>query len=139
LGALTHAIEGYVSIDATPMPDALAVHAMKIIRKYVPRAVANGRDMGAREHIAYARSLARMAFNNAGLGYVRAIAHLFGGFYNLPHGVCNAILLPHVSRFNLMAKLDRYADIAEFLGENVEGLSEYDAALLAISSIERLS
>src|SRR5699024_10820269 len=83
--------------------------------------------------------LAGMAFNNAGVGYVHAIAHQFGGFYNLPHGVCNAILLPHVSRFNLMAKIDRYADIAEFLGEKVEGLIEYDLALLALISIEILT
>src|SRR5699024_675936 len=82
---------------------AIAIHAMKIIPKYLPRAVANGQDMEAREQMAYAQSLAGMAFNNAGLGYVHAIAHQFGGFYNLPHGVCNAILLPHVSRFNLMA------------------------------------
>src|SRR5690625_7613114 len=95
--------------------------------------------MEAGQRRAYAQSLAGMAFNNAGLGCVHAIGQQFGGFYNLPHGVCNAILLPHVSRFNLMAKIDRYADIAEFLGEKVEGLSEYDAALLAISSIERLS
>src|SRR5699024_1811506 len=100
---------------------------------------ANGQDMEAREQMAYAQSLAGMAFNNAGLGCVHAIAHQFGGFYNLPHGVCNAILLPHVSRFNLMAKIDRYADIAEFLCEKVEGLSEYDAALLTIRSIERVS
>lgn len=139
LDALTHAVEAYVSIDATPITDALAIQAMKIVPKYLPRAVANGKDLEAREQMAYAQSLAGMAFNNAGLGYVHAIAHQFGGFYNLPHGVCNAILLPHVSRFNLMAKIDRYADIAGYLGENVEGLSDHDAALLAISSIERLS
>src|SRR5690625_5078548 len=139
LDALTHAIEAYVSIDATPMTDALAIHAMKIIPKYLPRAVANGQDMEAREQMAYAQSLAGMAFNNAGLGYVHAIAHQMGGFYNLPHGVCNAILLPHVCKFNLIAKTSRFAQIAKYLGENVEGLSEYEAAQKGIKVIERLS
>lgn len=138
LDALTHAIEAYVSINATPITDALAIQAMRIVPKYLPRAVANGQDKEAREKMAYAQSLAGMAFNNAGLGYVHAIAHQFGGFYNFPHGVCNAILLPHVCRFNLISNIGRYADIASFLGENVEGLSDYDAAEIAINTIERL-
>src|SRR5699024_1574194 len=77
-------------------------------------------------------------FNNAGLGYVHAIAHQFGGFYNFPHGVCNAILLPHVCQYNLISNVERYADIAAFLGENVEGLSNYDAALIGIDTIVQM-
>ena len=87
----------------------------------------------------YAQFLAGMAFNNASLGYVHAIAHQLGGFYNLPHGVCNAILLPHVCRYNLTARTERFAKIAELLGANVEGLSKRDAAEKAISVIEGLS
>lgn len=139
IDALTHAIEAYVSLDATPITDALAIQAMRIIPKYLPKAVANGQDMEAREQMAYAQSLAGMAFNNAGLGYVHAIAHQFGGFYNLPHGVCNAILLPHVCRYNLISRIERYADIAAYMGEDVEGLTDYEAAEVAISAIERLS
>ena len=67
------------------------------------------------------------------------MAHQLGGFYDLPHGECNAILLPHVSRFNLIAKVERYAKIAELLGEDITGLSQRDAAELAIQSIEQLS
>lgn len=139
LDALTHAIEAYVSINATPITDALAIQTMKIVPKYLPRAVANGEDLEAREQMAYAQSLAGMAFNNAGLGYVHAIAHQMGGFYDLPHGVCNAILLPHVCKFNLIAKTERYAHIASYLGENIDGLSEYEAAQKGIKAIERLS
>lgn len=139
LDALTHAIEAYVSINATPITDALAIQTMKIVPKYLPRAVANGEDLEAREQMAYAQSLAGMAFNNAGLGYVHAIAHQMGGFYDLPHGVCNAILLPHVCKFNLIAKTERFAHIASYLGENVDGLSEYEAAQKGIKAIERLS
>ena len=74
-----------------------------------------------------------MAFNNASLGYVHAMAHQLGGLYNLPHGVCNAILLPHVEKFNLMPNHKRFADIAAAMGENVDGLSVRDAADAAIN------
>src|SRR5690625_7805090 len=75
LDALTHAIEAYVSIDATPMTDALAIHAMKIIPKYLPRAVENGQDMEAREQMAYDQSLVDMAFNKGVVVYFHLIAH----------------------------------------------------------------
>ncbi len=139
LDALTHAVEAYVSTAATPITDACAIKAMQIIPTYLPRAVANGEDIEAREQMVYAQFLAGMAFNNASLGYVHAIAHQFGGFYNFPHGVCNAILLPHVCRFNLVARADRFADIAAALGENVAGLSTREAAEKAITAIERLA
>lgn len=139
MDALTHAIEAYVSTDATPITDACAIKVMELIPKYLPRAVANGRDLEAREQMVYAQFLAGMAFNNASLGYVHAIAHQFGGFYNLPHGVCNAILLPHVCRYNLIARTERFAEIAKFLGEKTDGLSVRDAAEIAIMAIELLS
>ena len=87
----------------------------------------------------YAQYLAGMAFNNASLGHVHAMAHQLGGFYDLPHGECNAILLPHVSRFNLIAKMDRFVKIAQLMGENTDGLSTRDAAELALDAIVKLS
>lgn len=139
LDALTHAIEAYVSTAATPITDALALQAIKIIPQYLPKAVANGQDIEAREQMVFAQSLAGMAFNNASLGYVHAIAHQFGGFYNYPHGVCNAILLPHVCKFNLIAREERFADIAVALGENVDGLSTREAAEKGIAKIEQMA
>lgn len=139
LDSLTHAIEAYVSTAATPMTDALALEAIKIVPKYLPKAYVNGKDMEARNYMMYAQSLAGVAFNNASLGYVHAIAHQFGGFYNYPHGVCNAILLPYVCKYNLIARTERFATIAKALGENVDGLSDYDAALKGIAAIERLA
>lgn len=139
LDALTHAIEAYVSTAATPITDALAIQAIQIIPQYLPKAVANGKDIEAREQMVFAQSLAGMAFNNASLGYVHAIAHQFGGFYNYPHGVCNAILLPHVCKFNLIAKEERFADIAIALGENVDGLSTREAAEKGIEKIEQMA
>ncbi|MCX2783287.1 iron-containing alcohol dehydrogenase [Microbulbifer thermotolerans] len=139
MDALTHAVEAYVSTDATPITDACALQAIRLIGQYLRKAVARGDDMEARDKMAYAEYLAGMAFNNAGLGYVHAMSHQLGGFYNLPHGVCNALLLPHVCRVNLMARTERFADIADALGQVTDGLSERDAAYLAIEAIEALS
>ncbi len=139
MDALTHAIEAYVSTAANPLTDSAALMAVKLISQYLPVAVANGFNMEAREKMAYAQFLAGMAFNNASLGYVHAMAHQLGGYYNLPHGVCNAILLPHVEQFNLIGCADRLRDIAVAMGENVEGLSVNEAAQKAIDSIKKLS
>ncbi|HWJ03491.1 MAG TPA: iron-containing alcohol dehydrogenase, partial [Verrucomicrobiae bacterium] len=139
MDALTHAVEAYVSTAATPVTDSAALMAIKLISKYLRGAVANGNDFEARDKMAYAEFLAGMAFNNASLGYVHAMAHQLGGFYNLPHGVCNAILLPHVERFNLISSPQRFAEIAEAMGENITGLSVRDAADRALVAIEKLS
>jgi len=143
MDALTHAVEAYVSTIATPITDACAIKAIELIAKYLSPAVANGQNLEARDAMAYAEYLAGMAFNNASLGYVHSMAHQLGGFYNLPHGVCNAILLPAVSEFNLIACPQRFADIAVALGENVTGkitgLSAFDAGEKAIAAIRKLS
>ncbi|WP_298269970.1 iron-containing alcohol dehydrogenase [Geobacter sp.] len=139
MDALTHAVEAYVSTIATPITDACAIKAIELIAKYLSAAVANGDNLEARDKMAYAEYLAGMAFNNASLGYVHSMAHQLGGFYNLPHGVCNAILLPAVSQFNLIACPERFADIAVALGENIAGLSVAEAAQKAITAIRRLS
>jgi len=139
MDALTHAVEAYVSIIANPITDACAIKAIELIAKYLSIAVANGEDLEARDAMAYAEYLAGMAFNNASLGYVHSMAHQLGGFYNLPHGVCNAILLPAVEQFNLIACPQRFADIAVALGENIAGLSTIEAAQKAIDRIKSLS
>ena len=139
MDALTHAVEAYVSTNANPLTDAAALMAIKMISQYLPKAVANGVYMKARDKMAYAQYLAGIAFNNASLGYVHAMAHQLGGFYNLPHGVCNAILLPYVEEFNLIGNLNRFRDMAEAMGENITGLSTNDAALKCIAFIRNLA
>ena len=139
MDALTHAVEAYVSTGATPLTDACAEKAIKLVSENLRRAVANGSDIHAREGMCYAQYLAGMAFNNASLGHVHAMAHQLGGFYNLPHGECNAILLPIVEEYNLLAHLDKFINIARMMDENIDGLSKRDAAELAISAIRRLS
>jgi len=101
--------------------------------------VANGQDVDAREGMCYAQYLAGMAFNNASLGHVHAMAHQLGGFYDLPHGECNAILLPHVEKYNLIAKMDRFIKMAELMGENIDGLGRREAAEKALEGIRKLS
>ena len=127
MDALTHAVEAYVSTAANPLTDAAAIKAIDKIVHYLPQAVANGEYMKARSEMAYAQYLAGVAFNNASLGYVHAMAHQLGGFYNLPHGVCNAVLLPYVQEFNLIGNLERFGVIAETMDLNVKGMSPFEA------------
>ncbi|MCO8166491.1 L-threonine dehydrogenase [Pseudomonas sp. 21LCFQ02] len=139
MDALTHAIEAYVSTAATPITDACALKAIGLIAGNLLRAVDQGDDLQARENMAYAQFLAGMAFNNASLGYVHAMAHQLGGYYDLPHGVCNAVLLPHVQRFNASVSAVRLTDVAHAMGESIRGLSPEAGAQAAIRAISELS
>ncbi len=139
MDALTHAIEAYVSTIATPVTDGCALQAIKLIAEYLKPAVDNGENMEARDKMAYAEYLAGMAFNNASLGYVHAMAHQLGGFYDLPHGVCNAILLPHVQAYNAKVVPHRLADIAMAMGVDTHGMTNEEAAEAAIIAIKKLS
>ncbi|RAU42437.1 MULTISPECIES: L-threonine dehydrogenase [unclassified Pseudomonas] len=139
MDALTHAIEAYVSTAATPITDACALKAVELISANLRTAVANGSDMPARENMAYAQFLAGMAFNNASLGYVHAMAHQLGGFYDLPHGVCNAVLLPHVESFNASVCPARLKDVAAAMGIDTQRLDDTQGAAAAIAAIRKLS
>ncbi len=118
MDAMTHGIEALLSRRATPLTDKDAVWAIRTIREFLPRAVKDGGDVEARNQMAYAEYTAGMAFSNGGLGMVHAMAHALGGFYNLPHGVCNAVLLPYVMQYNgkNQAILPRFRVLADALG-----------------------
>lgn len=139
MDALTHSIEAYVSTNATPITDACAEKSIELIATYLKRAVDNGQDIEARDMMAYAEFLAGMAFNNASLGYVHAIAHQLGGFYDLPHGVCNAVLLPHVEEFNAKVSSQKLKKVASLMGIDVSKLSNEDGARVCIEAIKKLS
>ncbi|KPZ69869.1 MULTISPECIES: L-threonine dehydrogenase [Shewanella] len=139
MDALTHAIEAYVSIAATPITDACAIKAIELIKANLVNAVEQGDNIDAREQMAYAQFLAGMAFNNASLGYVHAMAHQLGGFYDLPHGVCNALLLPHVQAYNAKVVPGKLKDIAKAMGVDVAQLSDEQGAESAIEAIKALS
>ena len=139
MDALTHAIEAYVSTNSNPLTDAAATMAIGMISHYLPKAVANGNYMKARDKMAYAQYLAGIAFNNASLGYVHAMAHQLGGYYNLPHGVCNAVLLPYVMKFNLIGNMTRFKEIALNMGVRGNDMSCSAAAEEGIAAVKRLS
>jgi len=139
MDALTHAVEAYVSTIANPVTDSAAIKAIELISDYLRRAVKDGNDIEAREMMTYAEYLAGIAFNNASLGYVHAMAHQLGGFYDLPHGVCNAILLPAVQDYNAKVVPHRFVAIAKAMGQHVDGLSPAEAAKKAIAAIRVLS
>jgi len=100
IDVVSHAIEAYVSTEASPITDSLALEALKLAFEYLPRSYDNGNDLEAREKMMFASIMAGMAFNNAGLGYVHCMAHQLGGFYKQNHGDYNAVLLPYVFEFN---------------------------------------
>ncbi len=139
MDALCHCVESYVSENSNPITDAQAIQGIKLIGENLRRAVANGHDIEARTNMAYASLLAGMAFNNADLGYVHAMAHQLGGQYDAPHGVCCAVLMPTVERWNMISNPERFKDIAVLLGENVDGLSKMEAAESGIKALERIS
>ncbi|MCR8999837.1 lactaldehyde reductase [Rahnella perminowiae] len=139
MDALTHAIEAYVSVGAHPLTDPTALAAISTITQWLPKAVDHGDDIEAREKMAQGQYLAGMAFNSAGLGLVHALAHQPGATHNLPHGVCNAILLPVVEAFNRASAPHRFADIARAMGVQTQGISETQASIAAIDAIRQLS
>jgi alcohol dehydrogenase len=139
MDALTHAVEAYVSIAANPITDACAIKAIELIQANLISAVKNGNDIQAREQMAYAQFLAGMAFNNASLGYVHAMAHQLGGFYDLPHGVCNALLLPHVQEYNAQVAAPRLKDVAKAMGVEVANMTDEQGAKAAIDAIKVLA
>lgn len=138
MDALTHAIEAAMTWRATPLTDKDAYWAIGVIREYLPRAVRDGTDEEAREMMAYAQYVAGMAFSNAGLGMVHAMAHALGGFYNLPHGVCNAILLPYVLEYNgqFLQAQGRFKKIGEAFGIREEpGMSMVHEVVRAVRAL----
>lgn len=139
MDALTHAIEAYVTQGAYRWSDVLALESIKLISEGLPKAVKNGSDLEARSMMAWGQFVAGQAFSNCGLGFVHSMAHQLGGLYDTPHGVANAVLLPHVERFNIEACAPKLKDVAQAMGVDVAGMSDLEGANAAIAAIEALS
>jgi alcohol dehydrogenase len=139
MDALTHAIEAYVSRFQEPLSDALAEAAIKLIGESLRTATVNGDDLEARDKMMQASLMAGIAFNNSGVGNAHALAMPLGGYYNVPHGVANAILLPPTMEYNLMACPQKFAKIAELMGECTAGLCLMDAARKGVEAVRKLS
>jgi alcohol dehydrogenase class IV len=138
MDALVHAIETYVSMNATPFSDILAERAIRWIDEYLPIAWAKGTNPEARYFMSLAATAAGMAFASGGLGAVHALAYPIGTEYHLAHGRSNAIMLPHIMKYNLSGNPEKYANIANFMGKGIEGLSATKGALLAIEAAQEL-
>lgn len=132
LDAFSHGLEALTSAQREPMSDALGLHAMRLIKRYLPAAVKNGADMAARGQMLIAATLAGAAFSNAQVGLLHAIAHVVGARHGIHHGTANAIAMAHVVRFNNDVVADRHRLAAEAVGVDVRGLSD-EAAGLALA------
>ena len=139
MDALTHAVEAVVAKGANDVTDATALYAIKQIFEFLPRAVKNGQDLEAREQMCYACYLNGIAFSNAGLGNVHAMAHQLGGLYDLPHGVCNAMLLPVVEEENAKHAPAKFRAIAATIGYDCEGKTDAECVDHVIGRIKALS
>jgi alcohol dehydrogenase len=139
MDAFTHAVEAAHSLQQQPIADALALHAIRLIMTYLPRSVQKGDDLVARGQMQIAATMAGMAFTNAMVGLVHAMAHSVGARFGVPHGVANAILLPHCMRYNIDACPDRYALVAEAMGVRKPGMSDQETSEAAVKAIEKLT
>lgn len=138
MDAMTHAVESYVSTQRNPISDGAALHAVRLISRYLPLAVSNGSDLKARGQMQIAALLAGWAFSNALLGLTHAMAHSLGAVCGLPHGVANGILLPHVMRFNLEEVPELLGDIGQAMGAAIHGMDGKEAGEAAVSEMETL-
>lgn len=139
MDALTHAIEGYITKGAWEMSDMFELKAIEMIARHLPAAVENGKDAEARNGMAIAQYIAGMGFSNVGLGAVHGMAHPLGAFYNIPHGVANALLLPYIMEYNLPAAVDKYKKIAIAMGCDTSGMNQQEAAQAAVDAVKSLS
>ncbi|ANB58886.1 iron-containing alcohol dehydrogenase family protein [Anoxybacillus sp. B7M1] len=139
MDVLTHGIEAYVSLAATPLTDVQAKNAISLVAEYLRPSVASKMNREAKTNMAMASLQSGLAFSNAILGAVHAMSHAVGGKYNLLHGDVNSILLPHVMEYNLLANPKKFADIALFLGMDIRGMSHMEAGRRAIEYVKQLT
>lgn len=139
LDALTHAVEAFVSRAHNRLTDQLALHAVSVLTRSLPVTAFHPKELDARVGMAQGALEAGMAFSNAILGATHAMSHQVGGLLDVPHGVVNAVLLPHVIRFNAEACPDRYAQLAAAAGIATEGVAAVDQALLLAELVRTLA
>ncbi len=136
MDALTHAVESFVANTSTAQTERWARAAVKLIFENLPRACAEGADLDARKGMALASYYAGLAFTRTSVGYVHAIAHTFGAYYGTPHGMANAIALPHVLDFSRSEAEARLAELADLVG--LPGASQADKAEAFIGAVRKL-
>ncbi|HOB87287.1 MAG TPA: iron-containing alcohol dehydrogenase [Bacillota bacterium] len=139
MDAFTHAVEAIHALQREPISDGMALHAIRLLVEYLPRCVENGSDLVARGQVMIAATMAGVAFSNAQIGLVHAMAHSVGALFKVPHGLANSILLPHVMLYNMDECPDRYALVAQAMGLNTQGMSDLEASEAAINAIWELT
>ena len=140
MDALTHAIESYITPGAWTMSDMFEEKAIELIHQHLYNAVENGQDVVARNGMAEAQYIAGMGFSNVGLGIVHSMAHPLGAFYDTPHGVANALLLPYVMEYNAESpSRAKYLGIAKAMGVDTKGMSVDEGVAAAIKAVRDLS
>ena len=138
IDGLIAAIEPYVSVNSNPFSDMMALEAMKLIAENLPVAYAKGNNVYARMKISLAAIMANLAWQSAGLGAVHALTYVLEAECHIRHARASSIMLPHVMEFNKIGNLRKYAQIAKAMGENIEGLSDFDAAERSVAAVKRL-
>ncbi len=138
IDALTHALEAYVSLNASPVSDAYAEKAMAVIGENIRTATFNPENLEARSNMAVASVMAAVAFSNGGLGAVHGISQAMGGVAHVAHGLANSLMLPYVMEKNVPGNIKKFARIAELLGEKTDGLSIREQADLSIKAVVKL-
>ena len=137
MDALTHAIEGYTTLGAWELTDMMHLKAIEIISRSLRKAVEN--DPQGREDMALGQYIAGMGFSNVGLGVVHGMAHPLGAFYDTPHGIANAVLLPYVMEYNAEYTGEKFKYIAEAMGVDTTGMSQAEYRAAAVSAVKQLS
>lgn len=139
MDALTHAIEGYITLGAWELSDALSLRSINLIANNLAAAVNDGSNAQAREGMALGSYVAGMAFSNVGLGIVHSMAHPLGARFDIPHGVANALLLPYVMEYNMPSCIKKYRNIAEAMNVCTKDMDDEQAAKAAIDAVKKLS
>ena len=138
MDALTHAIESYTSMNATPLTDMYAREGIRLIAQSLRTAVSKGEKLEARYDMSMGSLYAGISLANAGVGAVHALAYPLGGQFNVAHGIANGLLLPHVMEFNYIADVTKFAEVAKLMGESVEGLSVLEQAQMSVQAVTDL-
>jgi len=138
MDAFVHALESFVSLQATPLTDGGNLHAMELISKNIRPFVANRGNLEAGGNMLAAAALAAIGFSHTGAGNVHCMARFVGAFFHVPHGLSNAVCLPYAAEFNMIACPEKFARVARTMGAETSGMTAMEAARAAISSIRSL-
>jgi alcohol dehydrogenase class IV len=138
IDALCHAIEAYVSKKAQPISDFIALEAIRLISANLRTAWANGSDVEARSNMMLGATLAGIAFSNASVTLIHGMSRPIGALFHIPHGVSNAALLPVWAEYSYIGNVEKFAKVAEAMGENITGLSTLDAAYMTYEAVKQL-